>query len=105
MPADFDLDLSNMPGDDVAIVELIDDLIYGCRVGDIEEVQVALTAGAPVDGKDSNGSTALMMAAANGHVAVLHDLLSAGADINAANDTKNTALHWAVFTGQEEASS
>ena len=83
--------------------ELIDDLIYGGRAGDMDELTAALAAGAPVDGRDANDSTALMMAAANGHVEAMRALLDAGADINAINATKNTALHWAVFNRQEAA--
>ena len=83
--------------------ELIDDLIYGGRAGDLDEIRESLAAGAPVDGRDANGTTALMMAAANGHVEAMQVLLSAGADINATNERENTSLHWAVFTGQEEA--
>ena len=81
--------------------ELIDDLIYGGRAGDVDEIRESLAAGAPVDGRDANGTTALMMAAANGHVEAMQVLLSAGADINATNERENTSLHWAVFTGQE----
>jgi hypothetical protein len=44
-----------------------------------------------------------MKAAANGHVEAMKVLLAAGAFINASNEYKNTALHWAVFTGQQEA--
>ena len=87
----------------VELAELIDDLIYGGRAGDLDEIRESLAAGAPVDGRDANGTTALMMAAANGHVEAMQVLLSAGADINATNERENTSLHWAVFTGQEEA--
>ena len=86
-----------------ALEELIDDLIYGGRAGDLDEIRDSLAAGAPVDGRDANGTTALMMAAANGHVEAMQVLLSAGADINATNERANTSMHWAVFTGQEEA--
>ena len=83
--------------------ELIDDLQFGARAGDMEELSAALAAGAPVDGRDANGTTALMMAAANGHLDAMQALLGAGADINATNNRKNTCMHWAVFTAQEEA--
>ena len=95
--------LSRFPIQMVELAELIDDLIYGGRAGDLDEIRESLAAGAPVDGRDANGTTALMMAAANGHVEAMQVLLSAGADINATNERENTSLHWAVFTGQEEA--
>ena len=83
--------------------DAIDDLIYGGRAGDLDEIRAALAAGAPVDGRDANGTTALMMASANGHLEAMKTLLEAGADINATNARANTALHWAVFTAQQEA--
>jgi ankyrin repeat protein len=45
---------------------------------------------------DSSGSTALMHSASSGTVAIMRELLDAGADVNAANARKATALHWAV---------
>ena len=83
--------------------ELLDDLLYGARAGDVEELNAALVAGAPVDGRDANGTTALMMAAANGQLEAMDVLLSTGAEVNATNARGNTPLHWAVFTAQEEA--
>ena len=83
--------------------ELIDDLIYGGRAGDLDEIGAALAAGAPIDGRDGNGTTSLMMAAANGHVEAMRILLDSGADVNAINERKNSAMHWAVFTNQAEA--
>jgi ankyrin repeat protein len=46
--------------------EIIDDLIYAARTGDMEDLNIALNAGAPVDATDFRGTTGLMMAAANG---------------------------------------
>ena len=54
-----------------------------------------------MDGRDGNGTAALMMACANGHVEAIQHLLDSGADINAINATGNTALHWSVLTGQQ----
>lgn len=45
---------------------------------------------------DSSGSTPLMHAASMGTVAIMRALLDAGAEVNAANGRKATALHWAV---------
>lgn len=44
---------------------------------------------------DGFGSTALMHAAASGSIAVMRALLEAGAEPNAANSRRATALHWA----------
>jgi len=83
--------------------DLVEDLIFSGRGGDVDELRSLLAAGAPVDGRDAHNSTALMMAAANGHAEAMQVLLDAGADANATNDRKNTAMHWAVLTGQEGA--
>ncbi|MEP7367963.1 MAG: ankyrin repeat domain-containing protein, partial [Acidobacteriota bacterium] len=45
---------------------------------------------------DSAGSTTLMHAAYLGTIEMMTALLDSGADINAANNRKATALHWAV---------
>lgn len=45
---------------------------------------------------DSSGSTTLMHAAYAGTVDIMRALLEAGADVNASNGRKATALHWAV---------
>ncbi len=45
---------------------------------------------------DGAGSTALMHAAYAGTLDMMQALLDAGADVNAGNDRKATALHWAV---------
>jgi ankyrin repeat protein len=45
---------------------------------------------------DGAGSTALMQAAYAGSLAIMETLLDAGADINATNARKASALHWAV---------
>ena len=45
---------------------------------------------------DSSGSTALMHSASAGTVAIMRELVDAGADVNAANARRATALHWAL---------
>jgi ankyrin repeat protein/mono/diheme cytochrome c family protein len=45
---------------------------------------------------DAAGSTALMHAAYAGTVEMMATLIDAGADVNAANDRRATALHWAI---------
>jgi ankyrin repeat protein len=45
---------------------------------------------------DGSGSTALMHAAYGGTVEIMRKLVEAGADLNASNDRKATALHWAI---------
>jgi ankyrin repeat protein len=45
---------------------------------------------------DSAGSTALMHAASSSTTAVMEAVIDAGADVNASNTRRATALHWAV---------
>jgi ankyrin repeat protein len=47
-------------------------------------------------GVDAAGSTVLMHAAYAGTLEMMAAVLDAGADVNAANDRRATALHWAV---------
>ena len=47
-------------------------------------------------GTDSAGSTALMHAAASSTTAIMEAVIDAGADVNAANARRATALHWAL---------
>ena len=55
-----------------------------------------LEAGVPVDCADDFGTTALMEAAAHGHLAVLRALIDAGAQVNAQNSVGWTALFHAA---------
>jgi len=45
---------------------------------------------------DGSGSTALMHSASVGTIAIMRELIDAGADVNASNVRKATALHWAM---------
>merc|ERR1712107_173166 len=77
--------------------ELVDDMLYAARANDMEELQTAIDAGAPIDCRDPNDTTPLMMAAANGHLDIMTKLLESAADVNAVNGSKNSALHWAAL--------
>jgi ankyrin repeat protein len=49
------------------------------RVGNAREVESLIGQGVPVDGRDTAGRTALMIAALNGHTAAVQKLLALGA--------------------------
>ncbi|EPE36656.1 Ankyrin repeat-containing protein [Glarea lozoyensis ATCC 20868] len=49
-----------------------------------------------VDIRDSDGATALQLAARNGHMSVIQLLLANGADVNTKNDKAETAVYWAA---------
>jgi outer membrane protein assembly factor BamB len=59
-----------------------EELFIAARAGDVREVRRIVDAGAPVDAQDRYGSTALIMAAAEGRVEVVKLLLDLGADPN-----------------------
>ena len=59
------------------------------------------TAGADVNAKGDNRSTALMCAAIYGHEDIVVMLLAAGADVNVWNNGGNTALMFAAQNGHE----
>lgn len=58
-------------------------LVDAAKRGDNARVQQLLAAGVPVDVRDRWGYTALVEAAQQGHIEVLHTLLNAGADTEA----------------------
>ncbi|XP_034689258.1 ankyrin repeat-containing protein P16F5.05c isoform X1 [Vitis riparia] len=77
-------------------------LLSAARYDDIDDVKLIAYAGVSLDSKDSQGRTALHMAAANGHLDVVEFLISSGVDLNASNVEKNTPLHWACLNGHIE---
>lgn len=72
------------------------------RVGDSLSVQRMVEHGACVEAADAEGTTAVMAAAAEGHVEVIDVLLMRNAQINAANKQGDTALHFAVRSNEAE---
>ena len=61
------------------------------HAGNTKEVRAALEAGARLDVSDRYGKTALMAAAENGHVAIVHFLLNRGSKVNGRNAKDQTA--------------
>lgn len=64
--------------------------------GEAQLVAEALKAGMPVDQKEVNGNTALMLASFNGQTEAIKILLNAGADINLCDAKGRTALMFAA---------
>lgn len=66
------------------------------KVGDAMAVQRMVTQGACVEAAGADGTTALMSAAAEGHLDVVKVLLMHNAQVQAVNKEGETALHFAV---------
>jgi hypothetical protein len=72
---------------------------YECAAeGDLECLEEILDSGkVGVDDVDVDGFTALMIAAAEGHSPIVHELLARGADTSArTHELRSTALHFAA---------
>ncbi|OLL21779.1 Ankyrin repeat-containing protein [Neolecta irregularis DAH-3] len=85
--------------------QIIDDLVYAARIGDLSEVQEVLKAAPKIqmgDLRDEQGNTPLHMAAANNHLQVVKYLISQTSDktdLSTLNARGNTALHWSALNG------
>eukprot|EP00252_Welwitschia_mirabilis_P007630 TRINITY_DN1920_c0_g1_i1.p1 TRINITY_DN1920_c0_g1~~TRINITY_DN1920_c0_g1_i1.p1 ORF type:complete len:170 (-),score=46.12 TRINITY_DN1920_c0_g1_i1:247-756(-) len=79
--------------------EHVEEFVDAARHGDIDDVKELISINGILNAQDSEGRTALHMAAANGHLDVIRFLISKGADLNARNLEENTPLHWAALNG------
>jgi len=77
--------------------------VSGCKSSGI--VQTLVEAGAQVNAKNDDGSTALMAAALKGDADIVQILLSAGADIKVKDKDEDTALNLAAQNGQQRSAS
>lgn len=95
---------------DLAKDEIQEEWILAARYGDIDVLHAILESSPHVDasvinGQDAqNGNTALHMAAANGHMAVVATLLQQRPVLqhNLTNHAGNTPLHWAAANGHDQ---
>lgn len=77
-------------------------LFHWAASGDVERVRATLARGAKIDGRDVDGRTALYRASERDRAAVVRELLSRGADVDARpNDRVWTALLLAIVRGSE----
>ena len=75
--------------------------LRAARSGNLEKVLEFLKGAVTnINTCNANGLNALHLAAKEGHVAVVRELLARGANIDAATKKGNTALHIASLAGQ-----
>jgi len=67
------------------------ELLAAAARGDAAAVRRLLEDGASVRGRDANGATALVLAAYGNHLGVARALIRAGADVNAQDETRQSA--------------
>lgn len=75
------------------------DLHRAALIGDLALVRERLSAGDPVDSRDADGHTPLLLACKQAEPDVFHALLDAGADIEAADSREMNALFFVATTG------
>jgi Ankyrin repeats (3 copies) len=78
------------------------DLHAAARKGQTVEVEALLKSGVPVDSRDKDGRTALMLAADRGKAAAVRLLLARGADPKARDARGWTAYALALASGRDE---
>jgi ankyrin repeat protein len=74
-------------------------LLAAAEAGDHATALERIAAGADVDARGADGTTALMWAAYNGDVALVERLIAAGADVDAQNEFGTSALREAAVLG------
>ena len=75
-------------------------LVRACAEGDVDRARALLDEAVSADSANEEGATGLHLAAAAGHVAVLHLLCKRGIDVDRRDGRGRTALMWAVQRGQ-----
>lgn len=70
--------------------------------GNVERVRELLAGGVPVDARDADGRTALLLATRANHLDVATILIDAGADVNAKDAIKDTPFLYAGAEGRNE---
>lgn len=72
------------------------------RAGNTAELVEFIDRGLPVDSQDSQGNTALMLAAYHGHAETVTALIDRGADVDLCNARGQAPIAGALFKGEDE---
>ncbi|KAI8365832.1 ankyrin repeat-containing domain protein [Choanephora cucurbitarum] len=91
--------------------ELLDDIIYFSRAGELDDLKELKASPELFVEKDDTGKTAIHMASANNHVEIVKYILEQFSTlddkkkaelVNTKNNEGNTPLHWAALNGHLE---
>lgn len=77
-------------------------IIEAAKHGDVKQIEQCLSAGAFVDEQSSEGYTALMQAAGNGHKAAVEFLIARKANVNLKNKLGSFPLYYSAWCGYED---
>ena len=80
------------------VIELAMDL---ARAGQTEELTEFFDHGLPVDVRDDDGNTLLMLAAYHGHAGTVTALIGRGADVDLRNNNNQAPVAGALFKGED----
>lgn len=72
------------------------------RQGNTEELMEFFDHGLPIDARDPEGNTAVMLAAYHGRAATVKALIGRGADIDLRNNRDQSPIAGALFKGEDE---
>ncbi|KAI8071356.1 ankyrin repeat-containing domain protein [Gongronella butleri] len=95
----------------MATQEVIEDIIYCARYGEIDDLKQSNSPPEYYVTKDESGNTALHMASANNHLDIVQFILDevaklgddkVKASVNVQNELGNTPLHWAALNGHTD---
>ena len=70
--------------------------------GNLESVELLVQHGAEIDEVDSQGRTPLIQASSEGQLEIVRSLVSAGADVNHADEDAQNCCHWAFMMDHTE---
>ena len=72
------------------------------RAGETEELVEFVDRGLPIDVRDGEGNTMLMLAAYHGHAETVRALIGKGADVDLPNNRHQAPIAGALFKGEDE---
>jgi uncharacterized protein len=87
------------PEETARVIELY---MHFAREGMTEELAGFVEHGLPVDVRDDDGNTALMLAAYHGHAGTVRMLVELGADVDLPNNRNQSPVAGALFKGEDE---